>query len=409
MTEALTPFGSTHDSPMRTAMTFIQTSKHMVRTEESDPLLVTSGADEVLPYLTTNKFAYKAKHDGVVEAYEPDKYILVKYKDGTKDYINLEETIEKNSDGGYFVPLKLDADSSIKVGMKFKENTILAYDKLSFSNDVGESNNLAYNIGKLAKVAVINSDENFEDSGVITESMAEKLATRIDLKYEVVLDKEINIVKYLKVGDHVECGDSLLTWQVSFKDEDADMLMRTLSKDEVSDLGKKKLISEVTGTVKGIKIFRTIDPEDMTESMRAMVNEYEKPLKQKAKIYKENNLDFSEIPAHYKLPANGKLKRAQDAILVEYYVEYLDTVGIGDKIVYFSANKGVEKSMIPKGKEPYTEFRPNESVDAFVGDISIAKRMVVSTVLVGSINKLLIELDRSVKDIMGIEYDDSKV
>ena len=37
----------------------------MVRTEDSDPLLVTNGADEVMPYMTTDKLAFKAKKDGI--------------------------------------------------------------------------------------------------------------------------------------------------------------------------------------------------------------------------------------------------------------------------------------------------------------------------------------------------------
>jgi hypothetical protein len=35
--------------------------------------------------------------------------------------------------------------------------------------------------------------------------------------------------------------------------------------------------------------------------------------------------------------------------------------------------------------------------------------MVLSTMIHGSLQKLMIELDRSVKDIMDIPYDDSKV
>jgi len=409
MTEALTPYGSTHDSPMRTAMTFIQTSKHMVRTAESDPLLVTNGSDEALPYLTTNRFAFKAKMNGVVKDYVPNQYIVLEYEDGSHDYINLEETIEQNYDGGYFVPLKLDCDPKMAIGKKFKANDILAYDKSSFSNNIGESDNIAFNVGKLAKVAVLNSDENFEDSGVITEKMAEKLATRINLQYSQILDKEVNILKFLKVGDKVECGDDLILWQSPTKDEDVDSLMTILSKDEISELGKRRLTSEVTGVITAIKIYRTIDLEEMTESMRKMVDYYEKPIKQRAKVIKENDLNISNLPAHYKLPPSGKLKKAQDAILVEYYVEYLDTVGVGDKIVYFDANKGVEKAMIPKGKEPYTAFRPHESIDAFVGDVSISKRIVGAIPLVGALNKTMIELDRAVKDIMGIPYDDTQV
>lgn len=40
---------------------------------------------------------------------------------------------------------------------------------------------------------------------------------------------------------------------------------------------------------------------------------------------------------------------------------------------------------------------------------SINHRIVTSSILNGSINKLMIELDRSVKDIMGIDYDDTTV
>ena len=408
-TEAMIPFGSTHDDPMRTAMSFIQTSKHMVRTEDSDPLLVTNGADEVMPYMTTDKFAFKAKKDGIIKEYIPDEYMLVEYVDGTKDYINLSETTEKNSDGGYFVPLKLDAMDGAKVNLKFKKDQILAYDKYSFSNKLGESNNLAYNIGKLAKVAILNTDEGFEDSGIISDSMAKKLATRIIVKFQAVVDKDSKVFKIAKVGDHIEASDTILMWETAVDDIDAAELMDALTDGDISDIGKRKLKSEVTGTLVDIKMFRTIEYDAMSDTLRKIVEDYEKPIKKRAKIIKDNNLSMSKVAAHYALPPTGKLKRAQEAVLMEFYVEYLDTVGVGDKIVYNSANKAVEKGIFPVGKEPYTEFRPNEKIDAFVGDSSISKRLVTSTFIYGSLQKLMIELDRSVKDIMGIPYDDSTV
>jgi hypothetical protein len=389
-------------------MTFIQTAKHEVRTEDSDPLLVTNGADEAMPWLTSDRFAFKAKKDGIISEVTDD-YIIIAYDDGTKDYVSLKETIEKNSDGGYYVPLKLDIQKNIKVKTRITKNQIIAYDKYSFSNSVGETDNIAYNIGKLAKVAIVNSDEGFEDSGIITERMAKKLATRINLKYDVVIDKDSNIFKFAKVGDHVECGDPLVIWQAPFDDEDANALLKSLSREEVSDLGKRKLKSEVTGTVKDVKIYRTVEVEELSESLGKIVKDYEAPLIALDAKLKENNLDTSKIPAHYILPANGKLKKAENAVLVEFFVEFLDTVGIGDKVVYFSANKAVEKNVIPLGKEPYTAFRPNEPIDAFVSEVSIDKRMVTSTPIYGSLQKLMIELDRSVKDIMGIPYDDSTV
>ena len=407
-TEALTPFGTTHDDPFRTAMTFIQTAKHMVRTEDSDPLLVTNGSDEAMVYLSTNKFAYKAKGKGkVVEV--TDEYIIVDYDDGTHDYVNLKETIEHNSDGGYYVPLKLDINKGIKVGTKVDETTVLAYDKYSFSNSLGESDNLAFNIGKLCKIAVLNSDEGFEDSGVITEKAAKKLATRIDYQFSATLDKDTDLLSICNIGDHVEAGGPLMMWRQAFDDEAANSLLKSLSGDEVSELGKKVLKSEVTGTVKDIKIYRTVEISDLSDSLKKFVNNYEKPIIELEKKLRENNIDISQLPPHTILPPTGKLKKAVDAIVVEIYVEYLDTVGIGDKVVYYSANKAVEKALIPEGKEPYTDFRPNEPIDAFVSGTSIDKRIVSSTLIIGGLQKLMIELDRSVKDIMGIPYDDSTV
>ena len=407
-TELMTPFGSNRDDPMRTAMTYVQTAKHMVRTIDSDPLLVTNGFDEALAYMTADRFAFKAKDKGVV-AEVTEEYMIIDYQNGTSDYINLKETIEKNSDGGYFVPLKLDLAKSYKVGDKVKPNDILAYDKASFSNSVGESDNIAYNVGKLAKIAIVNTDEGFEDSGVITEKMAKKLATPINYQFTKFIDCQSEIYKFAKVGDQVEVNDPLIIWMPPFDDEAADLLLKNMSKDEVSELGKKVLKSEATGVITAIKIYRTVELEEMSESLRKIVANYERPLKVLEKKLREKNIDISEIPAHYKLPPVGKLKGKTDGVLVEFYVQYLDTVGIGDKVVYFSANKAVEKNVIPEGLEPYTEFRPNEPIDAFVSEVSIDKRMVTSTLIYGSLQKLMIELDRSVKDIMGIPYDDSIV
>ena len=407
-TEALTPFGSNRDDPMRTAMTFIQTSKHEVRTIDSDPLLVTSGADEALAYMTSDRFAFKSKQNGVVEEVN-EYYILIKYDDGTKEFIDLKNKIEKNSDGGYFVPLKLDLSKEYKIGDKISKNEIVAYDKYSFSNSVGESDNIAYNIGKLAKVAIVNTDEGFEDSGVITEKMSKKLGTPINYQYSMFVNKDTIIYDFLKVGDHVEVNDDLMTWISPYDDEGADLILKNLDKSEITELGKRSLKTSVTGTVTKVAIYRTVDIEELSDSLKKIVTNYERPLKELEKKLKENNIDISQIPAHYKLPSVGKLKGKDDGVLIEFYVEFLDTVGVGDKVVYFSANKAVEKSIIPEGLEPYTSFRPNESVDAFISETSIDKRMVTSTLIYGSLQKLMIELDRSVKDIMNIEYDDSTV
>ena len=103
--EGLSPMAINHDDPFRTAMAYIQTSQHQMTVRKSMPMLVTSGTDEALPYLTSNKFSYKFKgrFGTIVEV--TDDHIIVRDDDlakvpGVNPYyfIYLRETIIKNSD-----------------------------------------------------------------------------------------------------------------------------------------------------------------------------------------------------------------------------------------------------------------------------------------------------------------------
>lgn len=74
-----------------------------------------------------------------------------------------------------------------------------------------------------------------------------------------------------------------------------------------------------------------------------------------------------------------------------------------DKVVAQSANKGVVKNIFPSGMEPFSEYHPDESIHALFAARSFNARMVTSVWVSGAINKAMIELDRQVKEIMGIE------
>lgn len=408
ITEALTPFGSTHDDTFRTLMTHIQTSKHTIRTVHSDPLLVTNGSDEAVPYMASDIFAFKAKEDGIVKEVT-DKYMVVEYNSGNCEFIDLEEDIKKNSDGGYYVPMKLS--TKYKEGTKFKSNSILAYDKSSFSNSLGESDNLAVNIGTLAKVAVLNIDEGFEDSAACTESFAKKMATEVIVKKEVVFRKDDNIELLKNINDSIVEGDTLISYQSSLDDDLSDSLLKNLnvSGDELSELGRNPIKSKYTGTLVGINVYYTSEFSELSPSLKKLVKMYSKKINEKKDIYQKYNINTNTLPITTKSSNTGKTKNIEDGVLVEFYIKYFDIPGVGDKCVFYSANKGVFKYIIPEGQEPTSSFRPEEPIDAFVSIGSINGRMVCSTQLYGSIAKLMVELDRSCKDLAGIKYDSTKI
>lgn len=416
MTESLTPFTATRDDPMRLAMGFTQTSKHGMRCEKSDPLLVTSGADEALPYLISNTFAYKTQSDGVVKEITDDHMIIEhpskeKNSKPTYEYINLQEEVQKNSSSGFYITLKLDTD--LKVGNKVKAGEIVAYDKKSFSNEMGADDNIAYNIGTLAKYAILNTDEGYEDSAIVSDALSEGMASNIVKETSIVLDKNTNIFNMCKKGQAVNEGDTLLVIQNTYDQDDLTTILKNLSvdTDNITELGRKTIKSEVTGWVQDIVIERTVELSELSPSLRKIVKEYEDGInKRKQTMTKYNIEDTNKILRDTKaLPAIGSLKNAADGVKITLYLKYHDKFSTGDKLIYGTAVKGVCKDIFPKGQEPYSEYRKDEKIHALLSIGSINARMVTSVLITTGINKFLIELSRKCKDMAGIPYDDNLI
>ena len=413
ITEALTPFGTTRDDPFRTAMTFIQTSKHGMRTTEQDPLLVSNGADQALPYLTSDTFAHKAKWNAVVEEITNDYMIIAnKSNPKEKEFIDLREKVEKNSDGGFFITIKLDTFKNYKKGDSIKAGDIVAYDKSSYSDTVGIGN-LAYNIGTLTKIAIMHTDKGFEDSAIISQDLSKKMASEIVLQVDVLMDAKDIDIQCVEVGKELHEGEVIMSYRAALEDQDAtDIINKMVQKNAGSDsnelmdeIGKIKVKSKVTGKLQDIKVYSTIPTSEMSKSLASFVNKYNGPVdKMKSKLSKLG-IDGSQYGTSGVLPPVGKLKHCEGKVLVEFYIKYYDKMSVGDKLVYFSALKGVVKEIFPEGKEPYSEYRPEEKVHSFLPVGSINARMVSSVLTLGSINKILIELDRHVKDIMGVKWD----
>ena len=422
MTEALTPFGTTRDDPFRTAMTNIQTSKHNMRINKAMPLLVTNGADQALPYLTGDTFAFKAKESGKVVKMTKD-YMVVEYdknpytslvyvdpkskkevKEKYTEIIDLRENIKKNSDGGFYITVKLDTD--LKKGSRFKKNDILAYDHQVYNNEVGDGKNIAYGIGALANIAYINTDEGIEDSAIISNRLSECLSSEVVVQISKNLPANTNIFKIVNKGDPVQEGDTLLLYQSPFDEEDANAIMKQLAMDkkEVSEMGRIPVRSKVTGVVQDIKIYRTVEYSEMSSSMKSLVKKYEGQLQDIAKeeAKAKNKID---IDPTYKLPATSKMKNCEGKVKIEFYLKYNDKMGIGDKLVFMSAIKGETKNIFPIGEEPYTDSRPDEIVDSLCPLPSILHRMVASVKILTGLYKGVIELTREMKEAVGLKYE----
>ena len=409
--EAMNPWCTTRDDPIRVAMGFIQSTKHPMRIKKAMPNLVTTGMDEAIPYITSDFFSYKFRGNKGKVLKVTDRYMLVQdVETGTVDFVSLEEQTMKNSDGGFYVTVKLDP--IVKEGATLKNNDILAVDRTCYKDQVGHESTtkgVTYCIGALCKLAILPTDEGYEDSSIIDEYLADVMTSSYVVKKDKMLSKDANVYNVVSKGQPIKEGDPLMIFQNAFEEEDANSILRNVTDadiEDVTDLGRIHIRSKISGVVQDIKIYRTCELSEMSPSLRKLVSAYEKQIKDDKKIFDKYKIEGAnwKLEPDYKLEPTGKLKKCPNSVLIEFYIKCEDKMGIGDKLIYNNSIKGVIKDIMPPGTEPRTDFRPNEPINALLSTGSVNARMVASIIINGSINKCMIELSRKCKELLGIPW-----
>ena len=409
--EAMNPWCTTRDDPIRVAMGFIQSTKHPMRIKKAMPNLVTTGMDEAIPYITSDFFSYKFRGNKGKVLKLTDRYMLVQdVETGTVDFVSLEEQTMKNSDGGFYVTVKLDP--IVREGTTLKNNDILAVDRTCYKDQVGHESTtkgVTYCIGALCKLAILPTDEGYEDSSIIDEYLADVMTSSYVVKKDKMLSKDANVYNVVSKGQPIKEGDPLMIFQNAFEEEDANSILRNVTDadiEDVTDLGRIHIRSKISGVVQDIKIYRTCELSEMSPSLRKLVSAYEKQIKDDKKIFDKYKIEGAnwKLEPDYKLEPTGKLKKCPNSVLIEFYIKCEDKMGIGDKLIYNNSIKGVIKDIMPPGTEPRTEFRPNEPINALLSTGSVNARMVASIIINGSINKCMIELSRKCKELLGIPW-----
>ena len=227
------------------------------------------------------------------------------------------------------------------------------------------------------------------------------------MEVPVTLSKNTNVFNMVKPGDKVQEGDPLLIIQNTFEDNDVNVLLKNLVDDEdtVTSLGRIPIKSHNTGYIEDIRIYRTCELDEMSPSLKKIVTEYEKKENKRAAQVAKYDETLAKQYKAQKLEQDGKLKGVEDGVLIEIFVAYKDDFSVGDKLIFLGAQKGVAKEVIPEGQEPTSSYRPNEPIDAIASMVSFDKRMCCAPLQYTLIGKALVELDRQVKDIMGIKQE----
>lgn len=338
--ELLTPIGAMRDDANRTAMATKQ-SKHLIPVSKSSPVLISNGAEQTIPYHLGNDFCVVAEEDGkVVEINEATGIVIVKYKSGKCKAIDTNTNIVKNGAGGFYLPNKLV--HNLKVGQNVKKNEVLAYHDKFFSNDI---NGTRFNIGTLAKIAISSTGETFEDSSFVTQKLSNDLSSEIVMKKAITLEKNAEVSKMVKIGQPIKSGEELIVFETSYNEEYMNDLLKNVGEDlgeEIRSYGKKPIKSKYTGTIADIKVYSTVEDDELSPSLKKIVKEFRAEAIKKSKLLdKYKSKDDNDV---YKCgmllkESTGKVETKDgkihgeyvgEGVLIEFFIQYLDVAGVGD-------------------------------------------------------------------------------
>lgn len=407
--EMLTPCSTRGDDAIRTSIA-VKQATHTIPVEDASYCLVSNGYDEACQYNLSDDFVINAEEDGtVIDINEELGFEVVRYKSGKTKAISLRPEIVHNSGGGFYMPNKMKLVHT-KIGETFKKDEPLAYHEKFFRYT--KMNGLRYAFGPLAKIALMSIYSTYEDAGICTETFGKRMRTAIVYQEIAKLKKNNNILYMAKIGDHVGVGDALIKYDIASEDNEIAKYLSKLSADNAALLEeetKSELKTMHAGKIIDIKIYTLLPPEDLSESLGKVVQNYFDTIGKKKDYLNQFDNTDSVMKAGYLLtesaePIKNKynqIKGIKNAdVVIEFYLEHDDVMGIGDKLAIYGPNKQVISNIVPEGYEMFSEFRPNEEISLLLTPGTISRRMTVSIIPVMCANKVLIELKRKIKEII---------
>lgn len=395
--ELTATFTTRHSDPPRMMMTVGQ-SGHQIPTGNMQTPMISSGAYKILPHFIGNDFVFKAALDGKVESYDKQLNALhIRYNDGSRGVVELGVRHRRSPDGFF---ISIQQETKLKPGDTFKQDDILAADKHFFNLD---GNNTEMKQGTVCKLAMIGRDCTIEDSSAVTRKFANKLFSTIVMQTSLLLSKTSNLLKIVKIGDNVKTSDPLAIFEENLEDKSiTDALSKFDSlKDAMQEMASNMKSAKYTGKIVDIEVYYNHDLSEYSTSLRQFIEAYIKSNQHRSSELSKgiNKGQFVE-QRELDIIKTGRAKGVPfDGVLINFYTELEEPFAIGNKITWDTALKSVVGEIIPEGKEPISEYRPEELIDGVMSPLSMLNRKCSDFFYRAYTQKVLMELKFQVKEI----------
>ncbi|QXO09696.1 hypothetical protein pEaSNUABM11_00272 [Erwinia phage pEa_SNUABM_11] len=336
-----------------------------------------------LPYRTELEKAVahrtSVKHARVIDrpgkvAEVSDDHIKIKYDDGTEDSFPLGRWFGAHEGSNY--PHTVITD--YKVGEKVPANSVVAFNEQHFERDLIDRHQANWKNGIVGWMSLIEGEEVIEDSNAISVRAAKLMEADVTKMKEVTLGFNQNLMEILKEGDHVEVDSILCTFSDNLSGE-----MEGFSAEAAATLYELSSFAPragLRGFVDKIEVVYHGDPEDMTPTVAALVQKYDRSRKKRASALGKDDIPTSgSVNGDYRVDG---VPLAYQNVVVKFYITHRVEMAAADKLVLANQLKTTVYQVMPG--ENHTEN--GDPIDFKFGRTSVDARIVGSVIKIGTTN-----------------------
>jgi len=334
-----------------------------------------TGYEQVIAHRSGKKFAYTAKGKGTVVSIK-NNVLKVKYEDDSVDAVEIGRVF--TSGEGHTYPN--DLLTTVQAGDTVEKGDVLVYNNWFFELSPFAPRQVVYKHGVPVRVALYESVNTLEDGSRISpKTSAAMRAYETEIR-DLVLDFKTTLHTLVEVGEEVHPDDTLCTME-----DPSSSAADLFSESGVSSLQllvDKAPRAKLHGKVDHIEIAYNGELEDMSPTLRKVVEEYDRKLRNKNRDLGD---EVSEGRADESMRVNNQPLQ-MDQLVIRIFISHGRDAFAGDKGVLGNQMKSVFGQVIPG----VFETESGVALDMEFSDKSIEDRIVRSSRKSGMMNALLI-------------------
>lgn len=383
-TSAMIAPASLHDDPKRTNFLSTHNSSTIAGLNYTYMPIVTGG-EATTAHRVSDLYAFAAKQDGkVVEVAK--NVIVVEYKDGTREGVEIGVRFGVAAGSIYKHPIVTD----MVVDEKFKAGHVIAWNAGFYRRHRFAKGEVIALTGVLVNIGVIDQTETYEDSSVFSEATGKLLANTATYTRVVMIRFDQELRELLAVGDHVE-PDSIL----ALIEDKAIAQIGEYSEAKralLADYSNQKVKADHSGLIERVEVFYRGSPDDMSESLAAIVKKYDREKRKLASKLTRTESPDGRVLDRFRV--DGK-PLEDNSVAFRFYITHDNTYGVGDKGNLMNQLKTVTGKII---KTPDVTKSGLVLQGRFSGQ-SIFNRIVLSPYIIGTASRLVLASSKRAADI----------